>query len=260
MGPWPSSSSTALASLGAAGCPQGCCVSLCACTSFHFLIYSVNKELSQQRSSSSGVCWSQCDLQPPWTHWFYSLGGCSDQTYTLCRKWCLQSAVNSNKAKADLRGRLNGKHERPQCSQNRSSFLFCSFSFFPFLPFLPPFFLPHSFPSFPSFLSSFLPSFLPSLSLLLSRYSYQSPAMENAEFLLAHWYCAGIDFSALWTGLSETAWSVQGGHWHFHQYSLVTSESKMPHFFFTDLNLTNQWNKKWTKNVRDKEGREGITW
>ena len=107
------SSSPALASLGRAGCPLGGCISLCSSMSFHSLIYSVNKELSQQWPSYSGVCWSQSDSQPPWTHWFYSLGGCSDQTYTLCRRWCLQSAVNSNKAKPDLRGHLNGKHERP---------------------------------------------------------------------------------------------------------------------------------------------------
>jgi len=135
-------------------------------------------------------------------------------------------------------------------------FLLSSFFFLSSLPL----FLPHSFPSFPSFLSSFLTSFLPSLSLLLSRYSYQSPAMENTEFLLAHWYCAGVDFSALWTDLSETTWSVPGGHWHFINTAWWPVNLKCP-IFFTDLNWTKQWNKKWTKKKckrqRKKEGREG---
>lgn len=184
MGPWPSSSSPALASLGRAGCPLGGCISLCSSMSFHSLIYSVNKELSQQWPSYSRVCWSQSDSQPPWTHWFYSLGRCSDQTYTLCRRWCLQSAVNSNKAKPDLRGDIWMESMR----DHTTSRIALLSSFVLFLPFLPPCLpLPSIslLPFLPFFFLAFLPPF--SLSLLLSRYSYQSPAMENTEFLLAHW-------------------------------------------------------------------------
>ena len=260
MGPWPSSS-TALASLGRAGCPQ-LAASLYVPHKLPLSGLFCQQGLSQQWSSYSGVCWSQSDLLPPRTHWFYSLGGCSDQTYTLGRRWCLQSAVNSNKlclTWADIWMESMRDHSTNRIALLSSFVLFLS-SFF-FLSSLP-LFLPHSFPSFPSFLSSILPSFLPSLSLLLSRYSYQSPAMENTEFLLAHWYCAGVDSSALWTGLSETTWSVQGGHWHFINTAWWPMNLRCP-IFFRDLNLKKQWNKKWTKKCkrqRKKEGREGITW
>ena len=192
----PSYPSTTLASLGRAGCPQDRSASLHILTSFHILIYSVNKELSQQWSSLSGVGGSESDPQPLWIHWIYS-SGCvfSPDVYLMEEITSLQSASNSNEAEPDW-GDIWTENTGDRMTESLFfSFLFCPFSFF--LSFLLPSSLPPSLPSL---------SLCLCLSLLLSRYSYQSPSMENTEFLLPRWQCAEVDFSTLWRGLNGTVW------------------------------------------------------
>ena len=258
----PSYPSTTLASLGRAGCPQDRSASLHILTSFHILIYSVNKELSQQWSSLSGVGGSESDPQPLWIHWIYS-SGCvfSPDVYLMEEITSLQSASNSNEAEPDW-GDIWTENTGDRMTESLFfSFLFCPFSFF--LSFLLPSSLPPSLPPFSLSLSLSLP---PSFQILLpeslhGKYRVSPPTltMRGGRFQYTvkrfEWNCM-------------IRWTLT-----LCQYSLVTRESKTPYFPQLWISQNSKIIKKWTNECERqrkeeeerrkggrKEGREGITW